>query len=165
MEHLSDFQKSLENHFKTQTAKTPKDIKLVIETLEQVTEKSAISLELICAIWDYFRENLNSNFNDGLHGMELYMGPKSAKDYMNLKPNILTKFVKIFAQHLQKVPRIEKELQRFFSRMKRNQFFNGLKEIGIVNFCTFFIELYKNCGHGQVLTAFLSYVEPGLDSG
>ena len=93
------------------------------------------------------------------------IGPKNAKDYLTLKPNVLTKFVKIFSQHLQKVPRLEKELQRFFSRMKRNQFFNGLKEIGIVNFCTFFIELYRNCGHVSVLTAFLSYVEPGLDSG
>ena len=77
IEYLSDFQKSLENHFKTQVTKNIKDTKLVIETLEKVTEKSAISLELICAIWDYFRENLNMNFNDGLHGMELYMGQVS----------------------------------------------------------------------------------------
>ena len=160
-----DFHKSLEAHFKAQENKSNQEMKIVLATLSKVTEKTALSLEMISLLWDYFRDHLNGNFNDGLHHMELYLVPKNPRDYLDVKsPNLLTRFVTVFGQHLQKVSKPDKDLQRFFTRMRRTQFFPGLKsEIGIFNFCTFFIELYKISQQGQVFDTFCSYIESGLE--
>ena len=166
IELTSEFHKSLEVHFKQREKKSNEDMKIVLDTLMKVTEKTALSLEMMSVLWDYFRDHLNSNFNDnaGVH-MELYLVPiKTPKDYLSVKkPSILTKFAQVFGQHLQKVPKPDKDLQRFFTRMRRTEFFLGLKEMGIFNFCAFFIELYKISGQERVFLTFTSYIDSGLD--
>lgn len=165
IELTPDFHKSLEVHFKLREKKSNKEMKIVLDTLTKVTEKTALSLEMMSVLWDYFRDHLNSNFNDdpGVH-MELYLVPaKNPRDYLSVKASILTKFAQVFGQHLQKVSKPDKDLQRFFTRMRRTQFFPGLKEMGIFNFCAFFIELYKISGQEQVFLTFISYIDSGLD--
>ena len=122
LEDLSDCLAIIDNHLKVLKTKTASDIRTAMMTLIKISEKSALTLDILSTLWEYFRENINQSFLDTPRGTldGLACLPKTYEDYFKkpdpFRKNLLTIFIQLVSNHLCNATKPEKDVQRLKPR-------------------------------------------------
>ena len=168
---LDDFNhclNSIEGHLKN--SRKDSKVILALETLEKITEKSPLSLDILYSLWDIFREQINRNLQrqscGSLDGFAIL--PQKYEEYVKSEnvylKNPLTKFAHLIFNHLGNVSRPDKEMQRLLTRFRQRLKLAQLSDIGIHNFNYFMLKLYKLTKENGVIKTYLEMVKAGLQT-
>ena len=172
LKSFSECLSAIEIHFKTLKEKSSGHIRSSIMSLLKFSEKSALSIDILSGIWDFFRDRINENFDEiprgTLEGFACL--PKNFNDYFKksqlcqFKKNLLQMFISLVGLHLSNCTKPEKEVQRFMPRMRRKLQIVMLTDIGIFNFTTVFMGLFKETREPLFIQGFLDVLKDGMIS-
>ena len=137
-----------------------------MDAIESFSQKSALSIETLTTLFEYFREKFNSNFQVGTLGTleNIAVIPKDHVDFLRSKDyqgNLLKKYVKVINNHLNHVAKKDKEVQRLFTRIRQKIVFTSLNDMGAYNYMLLFLGVYEDSKETVVIKTFLEIIDSG----